>query len=92
MISHYVNNSKKYKRLTNKKQKEGQNQSDKAVEDPDNSIALLLLSPCKKEVQSLKHITRLALNKKLAKKSAKANGLTIENLTNEIFSSQLRRL
>lgn len=103
MIAHYVSNSKKYRRMTNKK-KELLDQEAKAVQDKDktqqasekvgkgqqispevdsSSIALLLLSPVRKNCPSLAHLARLAVNKKLARKSAKSAGVTLDNLTQD---------
>jgi len=92
MIAHYVSNSKKYRRMTNKKKelldqeaKAGQEQKDNKTEvSPavdSSSIALLLLSPVRKNCASLSHLARLAVNKKLARKSAKSAGVTLESLT-----------
>jgi len=92
MINHYVNNSKKYKRLTNKKQKQQEeagliqnlNQADENdTVTADNSIALLLLLPCRKNPPSLKHLARMSIYKKLSKKSSKLSGLTLEHLVSD---------
>lgn len=90
MINHYVNNSKKYKRLTHKKQKQqatGLRDSNPPDETTtvtgDNSIALLLLLPCRKTPASLKHLARMSIYKKLSKKSSKLSGLTLEHLVQD---------
>lgn len=113
MIAHYVSNSKKYRRMTNKQkalkdgsdnhnektekkdkngdkiankdstQKTEPKQKNAAEESGESSIALLLLSPCRKVCPSLKHIARLAVHKKLARKSAKTAGLTINTLISD---------
>jgi len=113
MISHYVNNSKKYKRISDKREKlkklenedknskvaaattapaqESSNTKHKSEKSQDaldnsaadNSIALLLLLPCRKEPPTLQHTARIALNKKLAKRSSKNAGLKLENLISD---------
>ena len=116
MIAHYVSNSKKYKRMANKKKaikekaeeekariKEKEKIKDDAEEsnqitdlqtgeklkkppheETESSIALLLLSPCRKACPTLKHLARLALNKKLARKSARNAGLSVETLITDV--------
>lgn len=79
MIAHYVNNSRKFKRIEHKKQKRGE-ENGGPINQTDSSIALLLLAPCKKSVPTLQHMARVSINKKLSKKSARNAGLKMEDL------------
>ena len=50
-----------------------------------SSVALLLLKPCKKEPCSLKHLARVSLNRKLARKSTREQGITLEKLVQDEY-------
>merc|ERR1712156_1420802 len=50
-----------------------------------SSVALLLLKPCKKEPCSLKHLARVSLNRKLARKSTKEQGITLQSLVHDEY-------
>jgi len=82
MVAHYVNNSRKFKKIEHKRKKRGEEreQNQQKQENASNSIALLLLAPCKKTVPTLQHLARVAINKKLSKKSARNAGLKLEDL------------
>lgn len=49
------------------------------------SVALLLLKPCKKEPCSLKHLARVSLNRKLARKSTREQGITLQTLVQDEY-------
>lgn len=130
MVAYYVNNSRKYKRLKDKKAREkaraegrtegssskgygngskkssskysssGKHSSSKHSTSQDaatttnthsnsdassdkNSVALLLLKPCRKEPASLKHLARISFNRKLARKQTKEAGLTLDNMVHD---------
>lgn len=81
MIAHYVNNSKKYKRIEHRRQKEQKGHNDDISKvNTNDSIALLLLAPCRKQAPTLQHLARIAVNKKLSKRSARNSGLKLEDL------------
>jgi suppressor of cytokine signaling 2 len=86
MISYYVSNSKKYQRMKTKK-KSMNSSSDSAPmnsgSENSNSVALLLLKPCRKQMLTLFQSARIALNKKLSRKKAKEQGITIENIVKD---------
>jgi hypothetical protein len=50
-----------------------------------SSVALLLLKPCKKEPCSLKHLARVSLNRKLARKTTREQGITLEKLVQDEY-------
>ena len=50
-----------------------------------SSVALLLLKPCKKEPCTLKHLARVSLNRKLARKSTREQGITLEKLIQDDY-------
>lgn len=79
MIAHYVNNSRKFKKIEHRRKKRGEEHHE-TNNNASNSIALLLLAPCKKTVPTLQHLARVAINKKLSKKSARNAGLKLEDL------------
>lgn len=83
MVAHYVSNSKKYKKIEHKKNKKDKNTRSNQQETNSDSIALLLLAPCRKQPPSLQHLARVAVHKKLSKKSARISGLKLEDLVRD---------